>query len=537
MKKIVITLAMSLAAGLMVAPAAAADPVGAKDPITVSIGSVKVSKKSGKEVDRPTYAAKKVTIKGFQTALGATLADYAAQPVTWTACGKADDGAATECADVLVPLDYSNPGAQAITISMRKYPASAAPKLGTLFINPGGPGAPGKDLVGWFDRGGLEQYDIVGWDPRGVGDSTAINKCYTTAKMDALNALDFSWDTQKERQKLVKAAKAFGKACWNKNGSYLNYISTKNTVRDLDLLRQLVGDAKLTYLGYSYGTQIGAFYAEMYGANINRMVLDGAVDIVGNDNVIQAMGFDKALKEYASWCAKKKCGLGKTQSAVIKTIKTWLKELDAKPLKVGKRKLTQTLASLGIGMLLYYGETVWSDLTLYIQLGRKGAGLALLYYADMLNDREDVLTSSNVNKGSYAVGAYAIAAINCIDNSDKGVLASEKRWKKDQKLAPLFGTYFGPDYICPFWPVKSDTLTKITGADAPPLMVIGTTGDNATPYQQAKDMAKALKSATLLTYKGTGHTVYGGTSDCVDKAVVNYLVNGVLSSSNITCSK
>ncbi|MDR1834170.1 MAG: alpha/beta hydrolase [Propionibacteriaceae bacterium] len=523
MKRTALTLAISLVLGT--AAVATATPAAAETQI---IGGIAVSTTAGTDVDRPTYAEPTVTIKGFKAAPGADLASYLAQKVTWKACGAKSPK--TTCAKVLVPLDYANPGGQAITIAMRKRPATKKPRLGTLFINPGGPGGSGKDLVPAFQRDGLEQYDIVGWDPRGVGDSTPV-VCEAGDKMDALYALDLSPDSEAERAKLLKASRQFAKSCWDKNGSYLNYVGTQDTVRDLDFLRQLLGNAKLNYFGYSYGTQIGAYYAQMFGKNTGRMVLDAAVNITGNEDVIQQMGFDTALKNFASWCAKSKCGLGKTQTAVISKLKKFLKQLDAKPMKISgmSRKLTESMAALGIGYMLYLGEFGWVYLGLYVEAALQGYGEYLLWAGDQLNDRRD--------DGTYGSTAYALPAVNCVDYSDQGVLASDKDWKKAKKLAPFFGKYFGPDYICPMWPVKSQPIGKITGKDAAPLLVIGTTGDNATPYQQAKDMAKALKSATLLTYHGEGHGAYGGNSTCVDKAVVKFLAKGKLSKTNFSCKK
>ncbi|MDR1767265.1 MAG: alpha/beta fold hydrolase [Propionibacteriaceae bacterium] len=450
----------------------------------------------------------------------AGLAAYLAQPVDWRDC----DG--NLCAEVLVPLDYADPGAQAITISLLKVAATDKPYLGALFVNPGGPGGSGKQYVAAAGFDGLEGYDKIGWDPRGVGDSTPI-ACADGEQMDEFNDTDWSPDDEAERAAAVEAARAFAKSCWDNNGSYLAHLSTQDNARDLDLLRQLLGQDKLNYLGYSYGTRIGADYAELYGANAGRLVLDSAVDISGNDDVIQAMGFDTALNNFAKWCVRQGCDLGKTADGVVKTLRKLLDKLDAKPIKVGKRTLTQSLAAFGMAGTLYSGESGWEWLAQYVDDAQDGDGAGLLAWADAMDDRSD--------DGSYGSMAYALSAVNCLDDSDDGVLDAEQDWSDDQLKAPFFGYYFGPDYVCPLWPVKSQPLDDITGAAAPPLLVVGTTGDNATPYQQAVDMAQRLVSATLITYEGEGHGAFGGSSSCVDKAVLAYLNKGTVPSKDLTC--
>lgn len=494
--------------------------------VLLTIGSQTISAVPGPGIDRPTYPATRAKPKGFKPAPDGTGLDaYLGQKIDWTSCGP------DKCATVLVPLDYAHPETQAITLSLRKKPATKSPKIGTLFLNPGGPGGSGMDLVDGFETKGLERFDLVGWDPRGVGESTPV-VCYGAKETDALNALDQSPDTFAERAALIDAYAAFGKSCWDHSGALLAHISTQDTVRDLDLLRGLVGDKKLYYFGYSYGTQIGATYAEMFGANAGRMVLDSAVDITdsggdGDADVIQAMGFDLALDHFASWCAARKCSLGTNKKAVVTTITRFLDNLDAKPLKVGSRHLTQSLATTGIAAMLYPGVDAWPYLLLEIEMARRGDGALMLLSSDELNDRRP--------GGAYGSMFYSFYAISCADGTEKGVLDAERLWRKDEKAAPVFGKYMGPSYSCPLWPVPTAPELKIRGADAPPILIIGATGDSATPYQQAVSMAKQLVSGVLVTYDGEGHCTYGGKSPCVDKIVVNYLVNGKVPKDGTKC--
>ena len=230
---------------------------------------------------------------------GQGLQRYLGQKIRWTDCGKG-----LQCAAVLAPLDYAEPDREAITLAVAKRPASAGPAAGSLFINPGGPGGSGTEYVGYFEVKGLERFDVVGWDPRGTGSSTPV-KCANGKAMDAYTSIDISPDDAKEEQALIDAQIDFGRGCLKRSGELLEHISTTETVRDLDLLRHLVGDQKLTYFGSSYGTKIGALYAQLYPATVGRLVLDGAVNITDSKDVSQLDGFERALGNFATWCAEK----------------------------------------------------------------------------------------------------------------------------------------------------------------------------------------------------------------------------------------
>lgn len=485
---------------------------------------IHVSAVPGVAVDRPVLPEANPSVAGLVDGLpGDDLAAYAAQKFDWSNCG---DG--TQCASVLAPLDYADPAAKAVTLSVRRKTATATPRLGTLFINPGGPGGSGKDEVPTFETTGLEQYDIVGWDPRGVGDSTPV-KCYGDAEAEAFNNLDISPDTEAERSALIEGAYDLATSCWENSGSLLEHISTIETVRDLDLLRELVGDRELHFFGYSYGTQIGATYAELYPANTGRLVLDAAVNITDNDDVIQAMGFDLALGNFADWCASQGCELGTSKQEVLDTITAFFDRLDGRPLRSGARTLTQSLGVEGSAALLYGGKQAWPTLVKALADGMEGNGAILLRASDFLLDRDD--------KGHYGSMFYALAAISCLDSDqEKGVVDADRVWKQDEDKAPIYGKYFGPQYVCPLWPVRPSRQLDIKGTGARPLLVIGGTGDNATPYQQAVSMSKQLVSGVLVTYDGQGHGTYGGKSACVDRIVVAYLVKGTVPTDGVRCT-
>ncbi|MFT4296551.1 MAG: alpha/beta hydrolase [Micropruina sp.] len=480
-----------------------------------------VSQTPGFQIDRPRLAPSDAKPDGFADGLsGDGLTGYLKQSIQWRRCSNYD------CATILAPLDYANPSGQAITLALARKRATQSPKLGTLFINPGGPGASGRNMVTYFASKGLEQYDIVGWDPRGTNASTPVT-CYGNAATDAYAQLDSSPDDDAETQALIVGNYEFGKACWENSGELLNHISTVDTARDLDLMRALVGDEKLSFVGYSYGTQIGSFYAELFPQRVGRLVLDAAVDITDDDSVIQAMGFDLALGNFAAWCARQGCSLGAGKDAVLKTITDFLDKLDGEPLTVGDRTLTQSLAATGIAGYLYGGVPAWQVLARDLQAALAGDGTRLLKSSDGLNDRTE--------DGSYGSLFYSFPAIGCADSKDEGVVEAEQRWVADQKKAPIYGKYFGPGYTCALWPVHSGPLVKPTGSGAAPIVVIGATGDPATPYQNAVTMAEQLTSGVLLTYEGEGHGTFGGKSSCVDTLVIDYLTKGEVPADGTRC--
>ncbi|MFZ1411246.1 MAG: alpha/beta hydrolase [Micropruina sp.] len=519
-------LAAALGLALLLAgctgPTSPTNPPGLPPAITLPGEQVVISTDPGPAIDRPGLGASTALPAGaVEAPPGEGLAAYLEQKVTWTSCGEFD------CAEIAVPLDYANPGEQAITLSMARRPASRTPKLGTLFINPGGPGASGKALLGGFAKRGLEQYDIVGWDPRGTGDSTPV-RCFGPAETDELNALDASPDNDTEIDAAIMGSYEFGQSCWENSGALLEHISTIDTVRDLDLLRELAGDDTLRYLGYSYGTDIGATYAELFPHRVGRLVLDAAVDITDDDTVIQAMGFDLALGNFATWCAGQNCQLGSSKAEVLSTITDLLDELDADPLTVEDRVLTQTLATVGIAAYLYGGVPAWQALARDIDAATRGNGARLLSASDSLNDRNQ--------DGSYGSLYYSFLAISCRDYVDDGVTDALNTWAEDQKKAPIFGKYFGPSFTCPLWPVRPQLQLDIRGRGAAPILVVGATGDPATPYQNAVTMAERLESGVLVTYQGEGHGTFGGKSSCVDQLVIAYLTKGTVPADGVRCS-
>ncbi len=454
---------------------------------------------------------------------GEGLGRYQHQTLTWTACHNG-----LQCATVLAPLDYASPDGTAISLAVAKRPALGTHPLGSLFIKPGGPGGSGVEYAGGFDRAGLEDFDIVGWDPRGVGGSTPV-KCFTGADLDHYYSIDTSPDDPVELQELIEDRKAFGRSCLGRSGKLLGHISTTDTVRDLDLLRGLVGDSKINYFGSSYGTRIGSLYAQLFTDRVGRMVLDGPVSLETDPDVSQLQGFERALDHFATWCATEKCRLGGSRDEVLSTTKNFLDQLDQHPAAVeGGRELSQQQGVDAVFFTLYGGQQGWTALRDALTPAIfDGNAQGLLHLSDVSNHR--------ARDGSYDQISYAFPAIRCLDSPDDSVRRAQKDLAEATRKAPVLGRLSGTDLQCPLWPVESAPRPpRITADGAPPILVIGTTGDPATPYENAPAMADQLKSGVLVTSNGEGHLAYG-KSECITKIVRAYLVDDVVPPERTTC--
>ena len=473
---------------------------------------------------RPTQAIPSVKPRGFTSPpAGTGLTGYLRQRVSWSPCQQG-----LVCARVKVPLDYAKPQAQAITLALAKKPSTAAQPKGDLFINPGGPGGSGVDFAGYFRSDDLRAFNIIGWDPRGVGESTPV-ECFGGGDLEQYTAMDNSPDTAAERKIWLTANTAFGSSCLAESGALLAHVSTEETVRDLDLLRQLLGQPKLDYFGFSYGTQIGALYADLFPQQVGRMVLDGAVNISGKPGVTQAEGFDRSLGDFATWAGKRKTRLGSDKKQVLASVQQLLIKLDQDPVPGGRRSLTQALALTGILQTLYGNEDNYKYLAAGIERALyDNDGQILLFFADQYNQRD--------RDGDFGQFNYSFPAVRCLDTDGGTVAQAYQDAREVEKQAPTIGEFLGPDLLCPTWPVapRKDANRKITAAGAAPIVVIGNTGDPATPYEYAENMARQLSSGVLVTLKGEGHLSYD-QSACIRARINPYLLDGTVPANGTTC--
>jgi len=456
---------------------------------------------------------------------------YNQQPV-WERCGSNQ-----QCATIKVPLDYSNPGGKTIELRARKVLArDRTGRIGTLFINPGGPGGSGVEFAAsaGFVLGSalLRKFDVIGWDPRGVGQSTPV-KCLDTEQLDKFIAADGSPDDEAEITELNDEAKTLADGCRQRAGELLPHVGTKDAARDIDVLRGIVGDTQLNYLGMSYGTFLGATYAELFPKNVGRLVLDGAVDPAKTseeNNIAQAKGFDTALDAFAEDCAQRQCRLGSSKTEVLGKVDKLINDSDANPLPGdGDRKVTQALVVLGVIYPLYSQE-LWPRLEDAVLDGLEGKGARLLALADQYTERESSGYANNQNEVIYAV--------NCLDRPDISSVAQAKAEEPKYKAAsPRFGSFLlWGSLACANWPVKAeDKPHPIKAAGAKPIVVVGTTRDPATPYDWAVGLAGELESGVLVTRDGDGHTGYKAGNACVDGIVETYLLQGLAPTADVKC--
>ncbi|MFB7666839.1 alpha/beta hydrolase [Kitasatospora sp. NPDC056138] len=475
-------------------------------------------------------------LEPLPAAIPPDLAPYYAQKLTWQPCDEE-----FECTTFKVPLDYADPGGGDMTLSAARKPAGGgvAPQ-GSLLLNPGGPGGSAIEYLegsaNSFDPGLRAAYNLVGLDPRGVGRSSPV-KCLDGPQMDAYTAIDMTPDDQSQISALVTADKGFAAACQKQSGSFLGHVSTVESARDMDVLRALLGDDKLHFLGKSYGTFLGATYAGLYPSRVGRMVLDGAIDpsldsLAGNQ--VQAGGFEIAWSAFAKDCiTHDDCPVGRTEQQAGEELDALLKRIDAQPLSTESgRKLTASLAVSGVIQTMY-ADFLWPALRTALTAAKAGDGTPLLKLSDSYYQRSP--------DGSYANLMFANTAVNCLDlpapfNDPQGV---EKALPSFEKVSPHFGRDMAWMALsCAYWPHKATGAPHtIRAAGAPPIVVVGTTRDPATPYVWAQALATQLESGRLLTYDADGHTAYGRRNACIDNAVNSYLLGGNAPSTGTRCAK
>ena len=489
----------------------------------------------------------------------AGLETFYGQEVSWYPCGEkggmreagsdADTGSGTySCARITVPLSYDDPGGAAIEIALKRRSANGT-SIGSLFVDPGGPGGSGVNLVenvkGYLSDDLLESYDVVGFDPRGVGGSTAV-ECLTDAELDAeRSGEDDDRNTRKTsaaeaRADVTERATRLEGECEAGTGvqGLLDHIDTVSAARDLDVLRAAVGDGALSYLGYSYGTYLGATYAELFPGNVGRMVLDGAVDPTltgGQVSLGQAQGLEGALRAYVEDCQSKKgCPLMGDVDSGVKQVRDFLEQTRTLPLKTSdsSRPLTYSLALDAVLRIMYQPES-WSSLTQGLDRAmNQDDGSTLLSISDLFSSRN--------SDGTYkSNGDEAIGAINCLDYPVAGDTESwDAEAEEIEAASPTFGeelTY--SDLYCQAWGHEATRAREpIRASGAAPMLVVGTVGDPATPYAWSQALAAQLDDGHLLTWEGSGHTAYGRAGRCITDAVDAYLLAGRLPEEGTSCS-
>ncbi|GHE04617.1 alpha/beta hydrolase [Streptomyces alanosinicus] len=486
---------------------------------------------------------------------GAKDREPAAQKLDWKDCpapsaaqggGTAPSplpgGAAWQCATMKAPLDWSKPKGDTIGIALIRARASgpASERIGSLVFNFGGPGGSGVSTLPAFgeDYAALRtRYDLVSFDPRGVGRSAPV-KCESDAQLDVYFQQDATPDDSAERTALVNRTRQFNGACEKNSKTVLPHVATTDAARDMDLMRQVLGDAKLHYFGISYGTELGGVYAHLFPRNVGRAVLDAVVDPTQDPEqgaLGQAKGFQLALDNFARDCTSKttECPIGDTAQDVKNRIAKLLDDLEKKPIPgIPPRQLTQTAATNGIAQSLYSKE-FWEYLTEGLEEAYQGDGKILLLLSDSLNGRSD--------DGQYSNITAANTAINCADQKPRYTADDVQRKLPEFRAAsPLFGDYLAWGMVsCTDWAVPGAAdHPDVSAPGSAPILVVGNTGDPATPYEGAQKMVEALGKgvAVELTYKGQGHGAYDSKDKCVQSAVNDYLLEGKEPKTGTVCS-
>jgi pimeloyl-ACP methyl ester carboxylesterase len=408
-------------------------------------------------------------------------------------------------------------------------------------VNPGGPGGSGVDYAEAADLVVTPElhaaFDIVGFDPRGVGASDPLN-CLTGPQLDEFLTTDASPDTPAEAEALVAESEAFGQGCLADSPELTAQMGSEWVVRDMDILRAALNQSTMDYLGFSYGTLLGAMYAEEFTDRVGRFVLDGAIDPTLSNTEIskgQALGFEVATRRYVEDCISQGgCPLGDDPDKAMAALGDFLNNLDQNPLPTDDpdRPLTQALALSAIIYPLYQPEYGWPLLTTSLTLALAGDGASMLNTVDIFNDRnEDGTFNGN--------GVDALYAVNCVDRPDRPDLAATadlaERWSIE---APLYGAYLAYGNLpCSYWPVPATGEPGATiAAGSPEILVIGTEFDPATPYAWAEALADQLENGRLVSWQGgDGHTAYNNGSDCINQTVDAFLIEGVVPPGDTTC--
>ncbi|QYX79267.1 alpha/beta hydrolase [Streptomyces akebiae] len=452
----------------------------------------------------------------------ANTVQAAAAKVAWKKCAT-DDYPTLQCASVKVPLDYAKPSGKKITLALSRVPHTSKTYQGPLLVNPGGPGGSGLTLAGYvassLPKKVAAQYDVIGFDPRGVGASKPALNCkpgyFNPVRPDSVPS------TAAIEKANVERAKAFAKACATKHKDVLPYINTISAVKDLDSIRKALGAKKINYFGYSYGTYLGAVYAKLYPERVRRLVLDSIVDPTGvwyEDNLDQDYAFDKRHKAFTKWVAKYNSTykLGTDAKKIEAKWYAMRAALAEKPAggKVGASELEDTFLPGG------YYNGYWPYLA--------------EAFAAYVNDKNaDPLVEAYENFAaidSSGDNGYSVyASVQC---RDAAWPRDWKKWQKDNwavyKKAPFMAWnnawYNAP---CAFWPTKSLKPVNVANSKLPATLLFQATDDAATPYQGGVTVHKLLKNSSLVVEQGGGnHGITLSGNSCLDKYLATYLTNG-----------
>ncbi|MEU6339745.1 alpha/beta hydrolase [Streptomyces sp. NPDC046977] len=464
------------------------------------------------------------------TAVAPRLRPYYGQRLAWRSCDQADG---FQCTTMRVPLDYAHPEAGDIMVSATRKRSTGGGRLGSLQLNPGGPGASAMDYL-WkaakvYSSSVRGAYDLVAMDPRGVGHSTLVD----CGRGRPVSFMQSPVPPTPDRAEINAWDTMFRKTagdCERHVGGLLPYVGTPDAARDMDMLRSLLGDRRLHYAGFSYGTYLGATYAELFPSRVGRVVLDGALDPAldaFSTTLHQARGYQVAWEAFAADCASRPdCPVGRSLPVAARALDTLRADLDRAPLRQGKDD-----------------EVTGDDLTAAVvdglrfpAWGRLREALRGLRTGDTHGLQEIIAAGQETTKE----GDQAQTAVSCLSSTIGPRLSAVRATAELPRFlsaSPQFGRAFADTLVmCTHWPVPSSQPARaIHARGAAPILVIGTTRDPATPYPQAVALAGQLESGRLLTRVGDGHTGYHRGNACVDRTVDRFLLRGTLPPAGAVC--
>ncbi len=489
-------------------------------------------------VTDPPTTAEATTTDPATTAPDATDAPATTDPpaqagaIDWQPFGSGG----VEVGSLQVPVDYDDPDGPTFDLYLARHLATdPAKRIGTLLVNPGGPGFGGSDFAVYaaqiYSDTLLEHFDILGWDPRGTGLSEPAIDCVDDYDRYFAD-LDMTPDDDAERQRLVDLAAEFTDACAANNAEILPFIGTNNSARDMDSIRRALGEETITYFGFSYGSELGATWATLFPDTVRAAVLDGAADPTVDDvtsSLQQIAGFEQSLATFLARCSERASCEFHNGGDAAGAYDALMEELDANPVPADPdRPLVGRAVALNATAQAMYSEALWPMLESALAQAQAGDGSGLLELHDMYFQRQP--------DGSYDNSLEAFQAISCMDSDERRTVQEE------DALAPRFyevAPRFAPEgsagsYFCTFFPPSEEPRAEVTGAGAGPILVVGTTGDPATPLSSTEAMARALEQGVLLVVVADQHTGYG-VNQCSYDVIDSYLVDLTVPADGTRC--
>jgi pimeloyl-ACP methyl ester carboxylesterase len=461
------------------------------------------------------------------------LEKFYQQKVEWSSCENN-----LECTKVTVPVDYSKPGGDTIQLAVARLKGKNASS--NLLVNPGGPGVSAIDLVRdagttMFSDKLRSAYNLVGWDPRGVKRSAPVT-CFDGPQEDARRQQNPDYSTDAGLEQAFAEQLKLIDACKANTGPILAHTDTISSAKDMDVIRAVaMGQSKLNYAGFSYGTLLGSTYAGLFPDRVGRFALDGALDPAMDSTQVtigQAKGFEDALHAYVRSCISKSgCPMGGNENDAITQIQALLQSVKEQPMPTTQGRVLPGTDFVNGFILPLYNNTNWPVLTQALTSAFRGDGTAMLRLADLAADRD--------SNGTYSSNStYAFMAYNCLDyNTASDTTSMRNEADQLRQASPTFGDFFAFGGVnCRDWPakpVRTPSPAHYTGGST--ILVVGTTGDPATPYPWAQSLRSELGNASLLTWNGEGHTAYGRGSSCIDGAVDGFLVDGKVPKDGMRC--